>query len=61
MLFQEVLLVQISDSAIPLSPIFDQIESDKLSPFLFHLYIEINNLSFSILHCCGICSISKKK
>lgn len=43
MLFQEVLLVQISDSVIPLGPIFDQIESDKLSPFLFHLYIEINN------------------
>ena len=61
MLFQEILLVQISDSVIPLSTIFYQIESDRLSPFLFNSYIEINNLSFSILHCCGISSISKKK
>lgn len=61
MLFHETLLVQISDSIIPLSTIFDQIVSDKFSPFLFTLYIEINNLSFSVLHCCGISSTSEKK
>lgn len=46
MLFHEISPVQISDSVIPLRTIFDQIISDKLSPFLFTLHIEISNLSF---------------